>query len=352
MTPSIASALMPLMRGIDPERAHGLALLALRLGFAGADNGPEDPILATSAMGLAFRNPIGLAAGFDKNALAVAPLMRLGFGFVEAGSVTPRPQAGNPKPRLFRLAEDRAVINRMGMNNHGLAAFAARLAALPNPRPATLGANIAINKEGADPLRDYPALYAAVAPHADYVALNVSSPNTPGLRDLQGERMLAEILAAVRATRARLTHRPPVVVKIAPELAPDALGPLVEVCVAEQVAALIVTNTTTARPETLRSAHRTETGGLSGAPLLAPSTRMLRQVHQLARGRLALIGCGGVASGADAYEKIRAGANLVQLYSAMAYEGPALIGRIRRELAALLRRDGFASVNEAVGTSG
>jgi dihydroorotate dehydrogenase len=350
MTPRLASILMPLMRGVDPERAHDLALRALRFGLAGRDTASDDPILAIQALGCEFRNPIGLAAGFDKSALAVAPLMRLGFGFVEAGSVTPKPQIGNPKPRLFRLAEDRAVINRMGMNNAGIGAFRARIAALPKPRPAVLGVNIAINKEGAAPLRDYPALYQQVAELADYVAVNVSSPNTPGLRDLQGEKQLAEILAALAATRAALPgRRPPILVKIAPDLSPAALEPLVEGVVAHGMEGLIVSNTTIARPG-LRSAQRSQAGGLSGPPLRAAATDTLRRAARLAQGRsLMLIGCGGVGSGADALEKIRAGACLVQLYAAFAYEGPALIPRIRRELAALLRREGFRSVGDAVG---
>ncbi|MBI0433790.1 quinone-dependent dihydroorotate dehydrogenase [Roseomonas sp. KE0001] len=349
MTPALASALMPLMRGLDAERAHGLALRALALGLAGRDTAPDDPVLATTALGLDFRNPIGLAAGFDKDAVAVAALMRLGFGLVEPGTTTPRPQAGNPRPRLFRLPEDRAVINRMGMNNQGVQAFAARLAALPRPLPAVLGANIGINKEGADPERDYPALYAAVAPVADYVTINVSSPNTPGLRDLQGEARLAAILEAVAAARAAAPRQPPVLVKIAPDLAEDAVPALVETCAGHGVAGLIVSNTTIARPASLASPHRGETGGLSGAPLLAPSTALLRRVFGLARGRLTLIGCGGVSSGAEAYEKIRAGAALVQLYTAFAYAGPALVPRLKRELAALLRRDGFRHVHDAVG---
>jgi dihydroorotate dehydrogenase len=350
MTPRLASTLMPMLRGMDPERAHDLALRALRFGLAGADRGAEDPILACRVLGLDFRNPIGLAAGFDKSAVAVAPLMRLGFGFVEAGSVTPKPQLGNPKPRLFRLTEDRAVINRMGMNNAGLAVFLARLAALRRPLPAVLGVNIAINKEGAAPLRDYPALYRAVAGQADYVAVNVSSPNTPGLRDLQGERQLSEILAALAAERAAMEGpRPPVLVKIAPDLAPAAVEPIVEAVVAHGMQGLIVANTTIARPA-LRSAHRGQAGGLSGPPLLAPSTALLKRVATLARGRgLTLIGCGGVGSGADALAKLRAGASLVQLYAAFAYDGPALIPRIRRELAALLRRDGVRNVAEIVG---
>lgn len=338
---------MPLIRGLDAETAHGLALRGLRAGLAGRDAAPDDPVLATEAFGLRFRNPIGLAAGFDKNAEAVLPLMRLGFGSVECGTVTPRPQPGNPRPRLFRLAEDRAVINRMGFNNEGLEAYRARLAALPRPLPAVLGGNIGVNKEGAAPARDYPALYAALAPVVDYVTVNVSSPNTPGLRDLQGEARLIEILDAIAAIRQ--PGQPPLLVKIAPDLADDALGPIVEACAARGVAGLIISNTTIARPATLRSPHRTETGGLSGPPVFARSTEMLRLAYRLGRGRLALVGVGGVSTGAEALAKIRAGAALVQLYTGFAYGGPALIPRIKAELAALLRRDGFARVAEAVG---
>lgn len=349
MTPSIASALMPLIRGLDAETAHGLALKALAAGLAGRDSGTDDPVLETHCLGLRFRNPIGLAAGFDKDAVAVAPLMRLGFGFVEAGTVTPRPQPGNPRPRLFRLQEDAAVINRMGFNNGGLDGYVARIAALPRPLPAVFGANIGINKEGADPERDYPALYAAVAPHADYVTVNVSSPNTPGLRDLQGEERLAAILDAIAAKRASLPRTPPLLVKIAPDLADDALGPIVNACLARGVAGLIVSNTTIARPSTLRSALAKEAGGLSGQPLFAPSTEVLRKVHRIARGRIALVGVGGIATPEQAYEKIRAGASLVQVYTGFAYAGPALPRRLADGLAALLKRDGFTSVADAVG---
>ncbi len=349
MFPIIASALMPLARALDPERAHEWSLRALEAGLAGADRSADDPVLAVEAFGLRFHNPVGLAAGYTKDATAVLPLMRLGFGLVEAGTVTPRPQPGNPRPRVFRLPEDRAVINRYGFNNAGLDSFLARLRDLPRPLPAVLGANIGINKESAEPERDYPDLYAALAPLADYVAVNVSSPNTAGLRDLQGEARLAAILGAVATRRAALPRRPPVLVKIAPDLAADALPALVEACAAAGVAGLIVSNTTLNRPEALRGAHRGEAGGLSGPPLFAASTAMLARAHRLARGRLALVGAGGVGSGADAYAKIRAGAALVQLYTALAYDGPAIAARIKRELAALLRRDGFGSVAEAVG---
>ncbi len=339
---------MPLMRGLDAETAHGIALKALAAGLAGRDSGRDDPVLATEAFGLRFRNPIGLAAGFDKDAVAVVPLMRLGFGFVEAGTVTPRPQPGNPRPRLFRLTEDAAVINRMGFNNGGLDGYVARLRSLPRPLPAVFGANIGINKDGADPERDYPALYAAVAPYADYVTVNVSSPNTPGLRDLQGEERLAAILDAIAATRAGLPRTPPLLVKIAPDLADDALAPIVQTCLTRGVAGLIISNTTIARPA-LRSAHATEAGGLSGAPLFAPSTEVLRKVHRIARGRLTLVGVGGIATAEQAYAKIRAGASLVQMYTGFAYAGPVLPRRIADGLAALLKRDGFTSVADAVG---
>lgn len=347
MTPALASGLLPLLRRLDPEDAHGLALRALRAGLVGAGPRP-DPVLATTALGLRFASPIGLAAGFDKNAVAVPALMRLGFGFVETGTVTPLPQAGNPRPRIFRLAEDAAVINRLGFNNLGLAAYLARLRALPRPLPAPLGANIGVNKQGAEPLRDYPALYAAVAPLVDYVVVNVSSPNTPGLRDLQGEAQLAGILGAIAAIRR--PGQPPVLVKIAPDLADAALPPLVEACVAAGAAGLIIANTTLGRPEGLRSRHRGEAGGLSGPPVRARATAMLRQCFRLAGGRLTLIGVGGVATAADALEKLKAGASLVQLYSAFAYAGPALIPRLNRDLAGLLRQQGFASPAAAVGT--
>lgn len=349
MTPGLASALMPLMRGMDPERAHTHALCALRWGLAGSDRGTDDPVLATEVFGCHFRNPIGLAAGFDKDAVAVLPLMQLGFGFVEVGTVTPRPQPGNPKPRLFRLEEDQAVINRMGFNNGGLDGYVARLQALMRPLPAVLGANVGINKEGADPERDYPALYAAVAPYADYVTVNVSSPNTPGLRDLQGEERLAAILDAIAAKRATLSSRPPVLVKIAPDLAEDAVGSIVEACIARGVASVIVSNTTIARPETLRSAKKGEAGGLSGAPLFEKSNAVVRIAYRAAQKRIPLIGVGGIATGAQALTKIKAGASLVQVYTGFAYGGPALVRRIKDELAAGLKREGFVRVADAVG---
>ncbi len=337
---------MPLLRGLDAETAHGIALRALALGLAGRDSAPDDPRLAVEVAGLRFANPIGLAAGFDKNADALAPLARLGFGFVEAGTVTPRPQAGNPRPRLFRLTDDRAVINRMGFNNAGLDAYLPKLAGFPRAL-ARVGANVGINKEGADPERDYPALVAAVAPHADYVVVNVSSPNTPGLRDLQGEARLASILAAIAAA---VRAHPPLFVKIAPDLSAEGIAAIVETCVAGGVQGLIVSNTTISRPAGLSDGNAQQAGGLSGAPLQPLALAAMRHAAIAARGRLVLIGVGGIATGADALARIRAGAHLVQLYTAFAYEGPALIGRLKRELLAAMDAAGFTNIADAVGT--
>lgn len=342
----LAAALLPLLRRIDPERAHGIALHALRFGLGGRSRDPDDPALAITVLGRRFANPIGLAAGFDKGAVAAKALMRLGFGFVETGTVTPLPQPGNPRPRLFRLEPDRAVINRLGFNNAGLDAYLRQLAGLAD-RPVPLGANVGINKEGADPVRDYPALIAAVAPYADYAVINISSPNTPGLRDLQSEANLRAILSAV----AQVANRPPILVKIAPDLAADGLAAVVETCVGHGVQGLIVGNTTISRPEDLRSPHARETGGLSGAPLFALSTTVLARAFVLAQGRLSLIGTGGVFSGADALTKIRAGASLVQLYTGFAYHGPALIPSLKADLATALKAAGFARVEDAVGTA-
>jgi dihydroorotate dehydrogenase len=337
----VTAALMPVLRRLDPETAHNLSLRALALGFTGQDATPDDPILAVSAFGRVLRNPIGLAAGFDKNAVAVNALGRLGFGFVEAGTVTPRPQAGNPRPRLFRLEEDRAVINRMGFNNAGLEVFLRNLQKIDRGRVA-LGANVGINKEGANPEVDYPALVKAVSPYADYVTVNISSPNTPGLRDLQGEARLAGILSAISTDR-------PVFVKIAPDLSADGLEAVVAACIAKKVAGLIVSNTTIARPGSLQGRHKGEVGGLSGAPLFAPSTAMLARAFQLAGRKLMLIGVGGVSTPEDVLGKILAGASLVQVYTGFAYQGPAMVPRLKTGLAALLRARGFASVTEAIG---
>ncbi len=345
MFSAAASAVLPLLRRMDPERAHAIALRALRLGLIGDHRTPDDPVLAVSVFGRDFSNPIGLAAGFDKGAVAVTALMRLGFGFVETGTVTRLPQPGNPRPRVFRLHPDRAIINRLGFNNAGLAAYLRELAT-HSGRTVPIGANVGINKDGADPVRDYPALIEAVAPHVDYAVINVSSPNTPGLRDLQSDAHLRAILDAV----VRVSGRLPILVKIAPDLSHDGIASVVETCVSLGVQGLIVGNTTISRPASLRSPHARETGGLSGKPLFVLSNAVLARAYLLARGRLTLIGTGGIFSGADALTKIRAGASLVQLYTAFAYHGPALIPRLKAELAAALKAAGFARVQDAVGT--
>ncbi len=342
---TLASALTPLLRGMEAERAHALALRGLVAGLAGAQASPDDPALEVRAMGLVFANPIGLAAGFDKNAVAVAPLLRLGFGCVEAGTVTPLPQDGNPKPRLFRLPQHRAVINRLGFNNEGLDATVARLRAL-GPRPGRLGANVGINKNNTVPERDYPALVAAVSPYVDYVTINVSSPNTPGLRDLQGEARLRAILQAIEAG---VPVRPPVLVKVAPDLGEDGVASVVETAATCGAAGLILTNTTISRPAHFTGANVHQVGGLSGAPLFARSTAMLRLAARQSAGRLTLIGCGGVRTGADALEKLMAGASLVQLYTEFAYAGPALVARLKTELLAALRQRGFVRAQDAIG---
>lgn len=345
MTPFIASLSLPLLRQLEPERAHALSLWALRHGLAGRAFGRDDPVLAVEAFGRTFANPIGLAAGFDKNAVAVAALMRLGFGFVETGTVTPRPQPGNSKPRVYRLEPDRAVINRLGFNNDGLEIYKENLEDV-GERPAVLGANVGINRSDADPERDYPALVAAVGPLVDYVTINVSSPNTPGLRDLQSEDRLRSILRAV----ARVANKPPILVKVAPDLLDAELEAVVEVCVAEGVQGLIVGNTTLSRPQGITSRLIRKDGGLSGVPLFPLSTRMLARAFLFARGRLVLIGAGGVFDAADALTKIRAGASLVQLYTGFAFQGPALIPRIKRDLAAALKKAGYSRLRDAVGT--
>ncbi len=349
MHTALTSALMPLLRQLDPETAHNLALRALELNLAGRSAIPPSPRLAVRALGLDFANPIGLAAGFDKNARALPALARLGFGFVEAGTVTPRPQEGNPRPRLFRLEEDRAVINRMGFNNEGIKAYMPRLAAahpVARAMGVPVGANVGINKEGADPERDYPALVAAVAPHSDYVVINVSSPNTPGLRDLQGEARLRAIL---RAICTEVSSRPKLLVKVAPDLSEDGLRSVADTAMEEGVAGLIVSNTTIRRPETLKSPQATQAGGLSGQPLKPFAEQALRTVARHAGPRLVLIGVGGIATGEDILARIRAGAHLVQLYSEFAYAGPALIPRLAQELLAAMDRQGITSIADAVG---
>lgn len=335
------------MRSLDPEDAHTYAIRALKLGL-GPRAAHDDPILATDLAGLALPNPVGLAPGFDKNAEVFGPMLRAGFGFVECGTVTPQPQAGNPRPRLFRLWQDRAVINRMGFNNAGLEAFAARL---ERRGRGTVGANLGANKDSEDRLADYSAGLRRLWGMASYFTINISSPNTPGLRALQTREALEELLSRVMATADSLPQgvAAPIFLKVAPDLEDAEIESIAEVVAAHDLSGVIVSNTTVGRPP-LTSRHAGEQGGLSGAPLFELSTQVLRRFRQAAAGRFLLIGAGGIGSGAEAYAKIRAGATAVQLYSALAYEGPGLVVRIKRDLAHRLRADGFASVAEAVGT--
>lgn len=334
------------LRGLPPERAHRLALWALRRGLVPRRAEQDDVLLATRAFGLDFPNPIGLAAGFDKDAVAFAAALDLGFGFVEVGSITPEPQVGNPKPRLFRLPEDRALINRIGFASQGLAQAAQRLARRGG---GIVGANLGKNKDSSDAAADYRAGVRALAPYADYLVVNVSSPNTPGLRALQGREPLTVLIAKVQQARAEAARKPPILLKIAPDLAVEDCRDVAEVARKCRLDGLIVGNTTIARPPGLRGRHRGEAGGLSGRPLFPLAIRLLAEMYRLTEGRIPLVGCGGVAGGADAYAMIRAGASLVQLYTALVYEGPGLVRRIKAELAHLLRRDGFASIAAAVG---
>ena len=335
------------MHILDPEDAHAATVQALKLGLGPVALG-RDPILATTLAGLSLPSPIGLAAGFDKNAEVPDAMLRAGFGFVECGTVTPLAQPGNPRPRLFRLTSDRAVINRMGFNNQGLEPFAARLAR--RARRGVVGANIGANKEAADRIGDYVTGLTRLWGLADYFTVNISSPNTPGLRDLQTADALAELLGRLAQARATLSGTAPVFLKVAPDLADGEVEAIVAACATHGLAGIVVSNTTVER-DGLTDPRRSEAGGMSGAPLMARSTEVLARFHAANDRGLVLIGVGGIASGAEAYAKIRAGASAVQLYSALVYEGPGLVSRIRRDLAARLKADGFGNVADAVGTA-
>ncbi len=330
----------------DAETAHGLSLAALKmLPLAGYDK--ADPVLRQSVAGLDFPNPVGLAPGYDKNAEVAAAILRLGFGFAEVGTLTPRPQAGNDKPRLFRLVEDRAVINRMGFNNEGQAAAAVRLCKLRALKLAgPIGINIGANKDSDDRVADYVMGVQAMERYADYLTVNISSPNTPGLRALQDKAALDDLLAAVMVARTGTT---PVFLKVAPDLEPADIDDIVRVSLDRRIDGLIVSNTTISRPALL-SRHATESGGLSGEPLRELAHQRLRDFRKSSGGKIPLIGVGGIASAAHAYARIRAGASLIQIYSALVYEGPGLAAKINNGLGALLKRDGFATIADAVGS--
>lgn len=339
-----------LLRILPPEVAHNTSLSLLRLADPFLPPAKvDDARLSVSAFGLRFANPIGLAAGFDKNGRALDAISKFGFGFVECGTVTPRPQPGNPRPRLFRLLQDRAVINRMGFNNAGMDAMARRFA-VQRPR-GIVGINIGANKDSADRRKDYRDGFLRLSPFASYVAVNISSPNTPGLRGLQNREELVALLGLLTEARSRAGSAVPLLLKIAPDIDERAADDIAEVTLASGIEGMIVSNTTIARPASLRSPHAHQSGGLSGAPLFAPSTNLLREMRRRVGTRIVLVGVGGIGSGADAYEKIRAGATLVQLYTALTFAGPGLVVRMKRELLALLARDGFCSLADAVGSA-
>jgi dihydroorotate dehydrogenase len=342
---------------LDPETAHNAAMRALKLksDLIGQRKGADDPILSSRVWDLAFSNPIGMAAGFDKDAEVIDGLFALGFGFVEAGTVTPLPQAGNPRPRIFRLVADEAIINRCGFNNKGLSAFVERLEERKRKGGSfgIVGANVGKNRDAANALDDFAKGIEAVAGLADYLVCNVSSPNTPGLRGLQARAQIEELILRVLDARRRALpdakRLPPLLAKVGPDLTESELRDIGDVALATRLDGLIISNTTVDRPAGLSSAHRRETGGLSGVPLKEKAAVCLAAMYRHTKGQIPLIGCGGITSGADAYARIRAGASLVQLYSALIFHGPGLIERIKRELAACLRRDGLKSVAEAVG---
>jgi dihydroorotate dehydrogenase len=344
----------PILHRLDAEQAHRVTVRALQLGLVRGAAAIDDPILATQVFGLDFANPVGLAAGFDKHAEVADAMLSLGFGFVEAGTVTPRPQPGNPKPRLFRLTEDRAVINRFGFNSGGLPPFKERLLRRRTaPRAAGIvGANVGKNRDTTDAAADYERCIEELAASADYLVVNVSSPNTPGLRSLQKRDEIKALLDRAVAAQGRGAGNaklPPLLAKVGPDLDDEEVGDIAEAALASGLDGLIVGNTTLERPAGLKSPHKQEAGGLSGRPLKARANACLASMYRHTGGRLPLIGCGGIESGDDAYAKIRAGASLVQLYSALVFEGPGLVVRIKRDLAAGLRADGFTSLRDAVG---
>jgi dihydroorotate dehydrogenase len=342
----LADLVQPLVSRLPPETAHRVAIHGLRIAPPRPARSP-DPRLAIDVFGLGFKNPLGLAAGFDKNAEAPGALMRLGFGFVEVGTLTPRPQPGNPRPRLFRLSEDGAAINRFGFNNDGYDRALNRLRRRPN---GLIGVNVGANKDAADRIADYVLGIKTFAPVADYFTINISSPNTPGLRDLQQRDSLDGLVERVMAARDACAERRPVLVKIAPDLDERELDDLLDVATTRRIDGLIVSNTTIARPSSLRSVHRREAGGLSGRPLFAPSTKLLAQAHLKLGCAMPLIGCGGIEDAETALAKIEAGASLVQLYTSLALKGVAVIPAILDGLALALDQRGVSSIGALVGT--
>lgn len=339
----------PFMSLFDPETAHRLTIRALRMGLGPRQKQPDPVSLSIDLFGLHFENPLGIAAGFDKNGEVPDAMLAMGMGFAEVGTVTPRPQAGNPRPRVFRLPLHRAVINRLGFNNEGHEALKKRLVARRGRR-GIVGVNIGANKDAADRIADYEAGIRAFDGLASYFTVNISSPNTPGLRALQNKAELETLISRVLAARRGDTaHMTPVLLKIAPDLGAEELADIADVALRLGLDGIIVSNTTIAREGLVSGVNANETGGLSGAPLFSMSTKVLAEIYRLTQGRIPLVGVGGISSGEDAYAKIRAGASLLQLYSALTYEGPALVTRIKADLATRLAADGFSHLKDAVG---
>jgi len=346
--------IQPVLKLLTPEAAHRMAILGLKLGLAGRVSAPDDPVLATTVLGLSFPNPVGVAAGFDKGAEVPDAMLALGFGFTEAGTVTPKPQPGNPKPRLFRLEEDEGVINRLGFNSGGLEPYLARVKARKaKGAKGIFGANVGKNRDTQDGAADYAIGIAAVANYADYLVCNISSPNTPGLRSLQGREQLKDLLTRVLAARATAIQPggkvPPLFAKVGPDLDLLAIEDIAQVALETKVDGLIIGNTTIDRPAGLKSPQAPEAGGLSGKPLTEKARWCIGEMYKAVGGRIPIVGCGGIMNGTDAYRAIRAGASLVQLYSALVFHGPELVVAIKRDLAAHLRQDGFKHVADAVG---
>lgn len=344
----------PALMAMDGEDAHKFGLFALKHGLYQRPPKEEFPSLQCDVAGLRFDNPVGLAAGFDKDAEVTSALFNIGFGFVEAGTVTPQPQGGNPRPRVFRNANQGAVINRMGFPGHGMRVFKENLTRGMNKTKQArglIGINIGMNKTQTDPASDYCVLMKMLGPMADYVTINISSPNTPGLRDLQKREPLLELISRVLEERkAACPHQPPpLFLKLAPDLEDAQMEELAKAALDSQIDGLILGNTTLDRPEFLPEGFRAEKGGLSGRPLKAKSTKVISRFYELTGGALPIIGVGGISSGLDAYEKIKAGASLVQIYSVLAFKGPLVIHYVKQELARYLKEDGYSSVAQAVG---
>ena len=356
MNTALYKKISPLLFKIDPETAHGLTIKALQKGLVPSCKVVDYPRLKTTLWDRVFPNPVGMAAGFDKTAEVIGPLLKQGFGFVEAGTVTPRPQEGNPRPRIFRDPANDAVINRMGFPSAGVTAFKANYEAFlsQKPRPnGVVGLNIGMNKTQKEPAKDYRILVRMLGPMADYLTVNISSPNTPGLRDLQKKDVFLDLICEIMEERKKACgeHVPPLLVKLAPDLESSQQEELAEAALESGIDGLILTNTTLERPDYLDTNFSLEKGGLSGAPVRDKSTEIIRNFYRLTEGKLPIIGVGGIANGQHAYDKIKAGASLVQVYSCMVYEGPAIARNICAELDSLLEADGYEALSDAVGAN-